>query len=576
MQRSTSAREELGNSQPQCPACKETVPGNSKFCNHCGAKLPLHADPGTAKPQAGSVPAKPPAISSHKAEPEPRVQRGSPYQKSPMCLPTRAERIQACMDHIMGSGDLPALSHHIQSLMGLLGDDNMSLRRLTNIILNDYALTLKIMRAANSVHYNHSGKAIRSVAHAVAMIGADGIRHITGGMLFLEHFKNKSVGLTELLLLSTLTAHHARHLAERFYNSRIEEAHLCGLLRNVGEVLIAYYYPREYASILVRMKERGWSLREACLSVVGFYYEELGSAMAAHWKLPESVSDMLAAARSCSSESVRFNALVDFSHALTSTVYRTNTPDIKKSIRLLIEKHENLFDMNPNQIRALLDSAVNETRETFAALGIPLDHLKLQRQSEEAVSRVEGGEAIAAVTPAEGETGPHGRLIQDLEAEVASTFSNLQDMDLNQAILMVMEAIYRGGPFDRVLLCLVTPDRRYLRGRLGLGDRIDEIIEIFNLPFRPDSDPLIKPLFTKRDLFVPPEGYSCFNYSGLLQCIAPACFGLFPLIAKDLIVGGIYFDRLHPLAIEDPDTLRVIGRLRDLVAAAIERSQDIP
>ena len=84
------------------------------------------------------------------------------------------------------------------------------------------------------------------------------------GVVLLEHFRKRSPGLKELILLSLLSANHALEIAELVGYPRREEAYLCGMFRNLGEVLVACYHPREYAAVLLRMQEDRIPVAQAC------------------------------------------------------------------------------------------------------------------------------------------------------------------------------------------------------------------------------------------------------------------------------------------------------------------------
>lgn len=543
-----------------CTACAETVPEHSRFCNYCGVRL-------------ASAPART-AVKPTQVEAAVRVALGprtsrTPDRKPPVLL-SRAERVQQVLNRILESPDLPAFSHHIHGLMGLLTTDDMSLRRLTNIVLNDYGLTVTLMRTANSFHYNRSGKPIRSITHAITMLGIDAIRHLASSLLFLEHYRNKAVGLTELLLLSTLTASHTHHLARRVLPGRVEEAHLCGMLRNLGEVLVACYLPDEYAKTLAKMNQRNWTEKEASVSVIGFSYEELGQAMARHWKLPVSVSDTIGADQpGALKDDPLLGDLVSFSHSLTSIIYRGSPEVAKQKIKALISSYKGIPGMQQERVAELLDAAISDTRDTFSTLKMPLDHLQLQQQTDLALARIESaapGEEPKTVAEAPSPAA----LAEELESELRSSIEHDTRLDLNSAMMMVLEGIFRGGSFDRVLLCLVTTDRKRIRGRLGLGGGIDELAEFFDLPFSPGEDALVDGLLARTDVFTGEPGY---EESGFLCISKPACFGLFPLVVNEIVVGGIYFDRTSPAPVSPPDPLPVICRLRDLAATAISRSR---
>ena len=98
---------------------------------------------------------------------------------------------------------------------------------LVRLILKDLGLTSQILRLANSAVYNHSGRQIMSVAHAITMLGWNKVRSMVSTVRYIEHFANRSPCLRELLLLSVLTAVHGRDVAEAIGYPRPEEAYIC-------------------------------------------------------------------------------------------------------------------------------------------------------------------------------------------------------------------------------------------------------------------------------------------------------------------------------------------------------------
>ncbi len=60
---------------------------------------------------------------------------------------------------IAGMAEFPALSHSIEQVL-LKVDEEVSIQHITNVILKDYSLTLRILRTANSALNNRSGRQI--------------------------------------------------------------------------------------------------------------------------------------------------------------------------------------------------------------------------------------------------------------------------------------------------------------------------------------------------------------------------------------------------------------------------------
>jgi hypothetical protein len=326
------------------------------------------------------------------------------------------------------------------------------------------------------------------------------------------------------------------------------------------------------------MKERDWADREACLSVMGFSYEELGQAMARHWRLPGIVSDTIVGlpVSGDASEPDRriFDALVSFSHELTRAVYRDDPEGSNARVMALIGKYSSLLGLNAVEVRQLLEAGITDTKATFALLKIPLDDLQLQRQTDAAVTAADrSGEQDDGARAAERRDSGEN-LLQLIAGEVNTALAVDGTMGVSQVVVMVLEAIFRGGPFDRVLLALLSQDRSEVRGRLGLGDGIDTFAERFRLKLSDERDFLVSSLLAREDVYVPPEG-AAVERAGLIGSIQPACFGLFPLVVDDQLIGCLYFDRKLPIPLSGSGTLKIIARLRDSAAIAIARSASL-
>src|SRR4051812_28656993 len=79
---------------------------------------------------------------------------------------------------ILAAEDFPAFSKVMNDLMASLRDDDASAQRLANLVLRDYALTVKVIRTANTVHYNRSGRQVQSATHALMLLGARTVRDL--------------------------------------------------------------------------------------------------------------------------------------------------------------------------------------------------------------------------------------------------------------------------------------------------------------------------------------------------------------------------------------------------------------
>jgi hypothetical protein len=105
---------------------------------------------------------------------------------------------------------------------------------------------------------------------------------------------------------------------------------------------------------------------------------------------------------------------------------------------------------------------------------------------------------------------------------------------------------------------------------MGLGEQIEAVLQMFRLPLGAPGQPITEVLLSKRDLFVSAEqGSARLRDCEPIKTLKPACFGLFPLVVDDRVLGCLYFDRILPLPLSDPGILEAIGRIRDSAAVAI-------
>jgi HD-like signal output (HDOD) protein len=486
---------------------------------------------------------------------------------------TRQQRIRRRLAEILGRPDFPAFSEHIQRIMRSAEDEDASVRLITNIILRDYSLTLRLLRTANSPAYNRSGRPIHSVTHAVTLLGLEAVRHLAGSLLLFEHYRAASPGLKELMLLSLLTANHAAHAAMLAHYPRFEEAYICGMYRNLGEVLAACYFAPEYMALLVEMNERSLTQRDAAQQVFGFPLEDLGQACSRHWGMPDAVTSSIRnwqPSRGAADSPEQLYNLTSFAHGLTTALHRRDPATARPRLRLLVDMYRPILGLELEDAQWIADASVSETRDTFATLRVPLDDLRLRRQIADAVAAAarEGPSAL----PGAGAEEP-GSLLEKLTQEVEAVVTGEGEIDLNRALMMVLETVCRGTGFERAAFCLLTPERTHIQARLGLGEEIDALLEGFHFPMSGPGNPVHLALTLRQDLFVDRRRDGRFEHTELVRALKPRAFALLPVVVDGVGIGCLYLDRRAASGTGDEGERRWLASLRDLTARAITRSR---
>ena len=392
-------------------------------------------------------------------------------------------------------------------------------------------------------------------------------------LLLFENYARRSDQLKELMLLSLLTANHARETMARLGNGDPEEAHLCGMFRNLGEVLIACHFPDDYAAIEKTVDDRRLTSSGAANAVLGFRYEELGVALSRHWGMPESVmTAMCARALSPLSE---MGGVTSFSHDLTRAIYRSNEhkKDPQQALDEVIALYAPRLKLSRATVVEIVEAALAETRELFsnttADQGAALRKLSAAARAamgEPAMNTGEwDAESLLIVSAADASLLLREKLRQELENKADPS----SESSLGTVILLALEGALRGGPFDRVIACVLNADRTQLTARTALGVGAEALMTKFDFPMTVRGGPVTSALLQRHSVYLPTDRAMTAQETRWASGIGCAQFGVFPIIVEMKIVGCLYVDRATAQPLPDRGTSAYVKSLCELVAKAI-------
>lgn len=209
------------------------------------------------------------------------------------------------LDRLQTVGPLPARPGLSARVAHLVSMEQGRLDELVDVIVQDPALALELLRTLNAVRYAaHAGDGpITTVRRAVQLIGLAGVRSTSQG---LRAWPGPLAPAGAQALDHAMDiARTAGHIAEVVCPPDLdaEEALLIALLQHLGSLLVRYHFPDEAAQIeqLVhpvaapgQPAPRPMEPEAAANAVIGTDLDSLAVAVAQHWGLDE---DMLRAMR---------------------------------------------------------------------------------------------------------------------------------------------------------------------------------------------------------------------------------------------------------------------------------------
>jgi len=197
-------------------------------------------------------------------------------------------------------GDLPALPDMVNKIIAKLNRPNVPASDIARLISYDPGLTTKFLRIVNSAAYGFYSQ-ISSVQHAIMILGFGMVRGVVLSASIFKMFENKTyAGLDPETFWrhSIGTAVASRLIANHRRIAYSDDAFSAGLLHNIGQMIMDYYFNQEYKLVLDQAKVEGIALYDSAFAelerqILGFDHTEVGQQLAQKWRLPNTFAEVI-------------------------------------------------------------------------------------------------------------------------------------------------------------------------------------------------------------------------------------------------------------------------------------------
>ncbi len=173
----------------------------------------------------------------------------------------------------------------------LINDPNSSSSDIAEVLKKDQVLTAKILRLVNSSYYAIPG-GVTDVQRALAFLGFNTLAQLVLGLSVYSLFSasdHEEFSMPEFWRHALATAVCSELLAKRLKLPKPEEAFTCGLLHDVGKLVLNEIDSDRLKQIVAETGKRGCSFVdvERELDMPGHSF--IGEVIAAKWGLPQSI-----------------------------------------------------------------------------------------------------------------------------------------------------------------------------------------------------------------------------------------------------------------------------------------------
>lgn len=190
---------------------------------------------------------------------------------------------------------LPTLPNIYSMLTKAMATPGSSAQTIRSIIEKDQALTIKVLKIVNSAFYGFPQK-IKTIAHAVVILGFNEIKHLTLAVSLVHNFKTSSHNVCQFDYVafwehSLAVAVCSRIIAQKCKSLAVkdpDEAFTLGLVHDMGKLVEAQYMSEDFNAVFnqaIELKDYFINQENALL---GLTHQEIGSQLAIKWKLPDT------------------------------------------------------------------------------------------------------------------------------------------------------------------------------------------------------------------------------------------------------------------------------------------------
>lgn len=200
---------------------------------------------------------------------------------------------------VISAANLPVLGQTLRQLSKLrANEENVRPRDLSQVVLHDPLMALRVLRFLKNRHSAHAMSEITTVEHAIMMLGVSPFFRSFSDLRSLDaDLGSKKVPMQGLIAVVGRARHaalHAREWARLRNDIQSDEVVIATLLHDMAEMLLWYFAPSQAESIETRLAGDS-TLRSLDVQrgVLGFGLNELQVALAAAWGLPSLITSLM-------------------------------------------------------------------------------------------------------------------------------------------------------------------------------------------------------------------------------------------------------------------------------------------
>jgi len=428
--------------------------------------------------------------------------------------------------------EMPIFGRTVQEVVSVSEDDVSSAFQLGQVVLKDAAMTARVLKLANSAHYNATGQKFSTISRAIMMLGFDTVRSMCLTVSLVDSLVHgiHREQLIKQMARSLHAAAQAQQIARQHSEGKHEEVFIATLLLHIGELAFWCFGDKKGEELNEALKNEKISPAQAQKEVLGFTMGELSQGLAQTWGLSGLLKQTLENPDSTEPHC----QVITLSHKLAEAV---EAGWESKEVKKITQSISSLINLTPKQTTEQLHESAKKAAETTAYYGakavakiIPLP-VDIQLEDDQTLI-----DTFAQPDPV-------------LQLQILQELISIDKDkgDFNMLIEMTLEGLNRGVGLDNALFALLTPDRKELKVKQVIGDTNEWLRKHFKFNLKdPASRVFLQAMKQQQTIRVDKDSDSEIKRlitQSLTQKTKAKSFYIAPVIVKNKPIGLFYADR---------------------------------
>lgn len=455
----------------------------------------------------------------------------------------REARLKRLLDRISEHPDFPSLKDSIRSIQSLARSETAHMRAFSDQILQDVAMSSKLLRLINTAFYSSAGGGeITSIERAIALMGFKSVGTLASsiklfdrlpkGGPYLDRVKQQFArGLLAGMLSSEL----------RGGGQRDEIGYTASVFQQLGEMLTWMHFPDDAATITERVAStvqaaehsspdapaptpaEHLQLLDQCSTrisreVLSLSYEELGHEIARMWGWPDALLQAMrplrpAATDRPATDGEYLRLLCTASNELAHTLMDVPPEERANHLPAFLQTWGVPLGLEQEQIEPVLTRAFDDWQQLAISLGVIKPPPPPVRAPAKSAAAAAGAAAKSASAQKPGQPGaaqkpgttgappaarprpahppavprPQATPILSRGIEQVSEAA-MGEMPLPQVMQMTLQILREALHLRRAIVCLRDASGQMLQGRLGVGEQGQSLAPTFRVTLAGQPD----------------------------------------------------------------------------------------